>query len=229
MKTKNEYKYILKWHKKIKAIELLGGKCSKCNENRPWLLVFHHKNPNEKEFEISRFIDARWDKIQKEIIKCDLLCDRCHRELHNQNKNSIDNQSKKMLLEIKSIFGCEECGYNNYIGALDFHHIKNKLFDVGNFRLCENSCIDVKEKIEKEIDKCQVLCSNCHRNLHFDKEKFAKYKDEIYNRHYKEFKKPLNKELVINLYNSGMMQIDIAKKYERNKSVICGIIKRYKN
>jgi hypothetical protein len=58
---------------------------------------------------------------------------------------------------------CEKCGYDRYVGALDFHHkdpnekefcisrIKSRLFD---------------EKVIQELDKCELLCSNCHRELH---------------------------------------------------------------
>lgn len=226
-KQKKEYTYILRWSKKIKAINLLGGKCQNCNEDRPWLLSFHHKESNEKNFSIGDYILYRWSKVEKEVLKCELLCEKCHREKHNQNKNTNDNKSKKILLDIKSISGCEICGYNDYIGALDFHHNKDKNFEIGKVRIYDNSCDKISEKIYKEIDKCRVLCANCHQDLHFDKEKFEKYKDEIYNWDYKETKEPLDKKLVMKLYNEGMKQIDIAKKFGRNKSVICEIIKRF--
>jgi len=128
---------------------------------------------------------------------------------------------------MKSFSGCEICGYNDYIGALDFHHEKDKKFRIAGIRIYDNSCDIVKEKIINEIKKCTILCTNCHHDLHFDKEKFNKYKEEIYNWQYKEKKKPLDKELVMNLYNEGMKQIDIAKKFGRNKSTIHGILKNY--
>lgn len=64
---------------------------------------------------------------------------------------------------IKQQYGgrCERCGYDIYLGALDFHHIdpKEKDFTVGDkdFRLQE--CIE-------EIKKCILICSNCHREFH---------------------------------------------------------------
>ena len=44
-------------------------------------MVFHHRDPNTKEFKISAAI-LNWEKIRQEIDKCELLCCRCHTELH---------------------------------------------------------------------------------------------------------------------------------------------------
>ena len=71
------------------GIEKLGGKCLKCGENKFYLLDFHHRNPEEKEGELSDFSKGyNLDKFFEELQKCDLLCANCHREyhyLHNSN------------------------------------------------------------------------------------------------------------------------------------------------
>ena len=69
---------ILGWAKKLKAIELLGGCCQSCQENKPWLLEFHHTNESEKEHEISFLKSFSWEKISVELSKCQLLCRNCH-------------------------------------------------------------------------------------------------------------------------------------------------------
>ncbi len=58
---------------------------------------------------------------------------------------------------------CEKCGYNKYIGALDFHHLdpNEKDFGIGTVR---SHAFD--DKIKKELDKCILVCSNCHREIH---------------------------------------------------------------
>ena len=67
---------------KIKAVEYMGGKCSRCNySNCIWALEFHHLNPSEKEFTISG-TSRGWDKIKDELDKCVLVCANCHREIH---------------------------------------------------------------------------------------------------------------------------------------------------
>ena len=231
MKNKSEYSYVLSWSKKIKAVNLLGGKCKYCGENRPWLLNFHHKNQDEKEIDISKIRSYRWSKIEQEVLKCDLFCYNCHREIHSLiNREDLRRTKQKNILfeSIKS-FECNICGYNKTKYALDFHHIheENKKFSICEL-LVNNKVKNIEELelyILNEINKCQILCSNCHQDLHFDKEKFEKYKNEIKNWDYKELQPAIDKDLVIKMYNDGMKQTEIAKKLKCAKSTICGIIK----
>ena len=79
-----------------KAIEYLGGKCMKCGYNKNIAaLEFHHKNPTEKDFTISRnSASKKWDIIQLELDKCDLLCSNCHREEHAKNDIPLEVYQK---------------------------------------------------------------------------------------------------------------------------------------
>lgn len=68
-------------------------------------------------------------------------------------------QSRRDLInKIKTERGCAVCGYNTHAAALDFNHIcGNKLFSISQ---------DPKVAMHKllaEIDKCEILCANCHR------------------------------------------------------------------
>ncbi len=87
-KDRREYniKKVIQRRKEIrlKAISELGGKCMKCGYNKyPEVLEFHHRNPSEKDFNISRKGHCRsWQRVSEEIKKCDLLCANCHREIH---------------------------------------------------------------------------------------------------------------------------------------------------
>jgi len=58
---------------------------------------------------------------------------------------------------------CERCGYDKYIGSLEFHHKDptEKDFSVAHARLTSFS-----ERVKRELDKCELLCSNCHREVH---------------------------------------------------------------
>lgn len=68
--------------KKIKLIDYKGGKCVICGYNRcAGNLVFHHRDPNEKDFGISG-MTVGYDKLLKEADKCALLCSNCHGEVH---------------------------------------------------------------------------------------------------------------------------------------------------
>lgn len=63
---------------------------------------------------------------------------------------------------------CFNCGYNECEGALHFHHKnpKEKEFEISNAKLDGESF--TMEKIKREADKCDVLCANCHFELHYN-------------------------------------------------------------
>ena len=67
---------------------------------------------------------------------------------------------------------CELCGYNKYIGALEFHHKDPTKKDLQISKVRGRSFTD---KIKKELDKCQILCCNCHREIHFIENKEKTY------------------------------------------------------
>lgn len=71
---------------KQKCIDYKGGKCQICGYNKcNGALEFHHRNPSEKEFAISKFKTKRFcEETKKELDKCDLLCANCHREQHEK-------------------------------------------------------------------------------------------------------------------------------------------------
>jgi hypothetical protein len=52
---------------------------------------------------------------------------------------------------------CEKCGYNRCIDALEFHHLEN--LDK-NFGLSEKGYARSWKRVEKELEKCVLLCAN---------------------------------------------------------------------
>lgn len=56
---------------------------------------------------------------------------------------------------------CQICGYNRSPAALDFHHIDplEKDFSISSRMSSFNA-------IKAELDKCVLVCSNCHREIH---------------------------------------------------------------
>ena len=68
--NKIESQKVLRYAKKIKAIKYLGGSCKICNELNIFKLTFHHRDPNEKEFQFSvSGKDKRWSIIKSELDK----------------------------------------------------------------------------------------------------------------------------------------------------------------
>ena len=72
------------------------------------------------------------------------------------------NRIKIWALEYKGT-KCEICGYNRCIDALEFHHLNPNEKD---FSISDRSLILDWEPIKKELDKCILVCSNCHREIH---------------------------------------------------------------
>ena len=65
--------------------------CIQCGFDHPAALVFHHRDPSQKNGNISVVVFS-WEKkrILKEIEKCDVLCANCRRVLHFKLRNSLE-------------------------------------------------------------------------------------------------------------------------------------------
>ncbi len=71
-------------------------------------------------------------------------------------------QIKAMVVEYKG-GKCIICGYKKCIEALDLHHLDKtkKKFGISGQGLTRSW-----ESVKKEVDKCILICANCHRELH---------------------------------------------------------------
>ena len=73
-------------------------------------------------------------------------------------------RSKVKVMSVEYMGGrCELCGYSKYIGALEFHHLNP---DEKEFNISHDGKTRSWEKIKVELDKCMLLCANCHREIH---------------------------------------------------------------
>lgn len=110
-----------------------------------------------------------------------------HYNQEKSNPNSYFTQTirgyrrKLQLIELKG-GKCENCGYDKNIAALEFHHIDSsqKEFSLDSRKLSNSKW----ESLVKEVNKCKLLCANCHREIHnpeYSKEyvKSLKTKSEI--------------------------------------------------
>jgi len=69
---------------KQQAVDYKGGKCQNCGYSKYLgALEFHHLDPTQKDFEMSKFTKSPLgDFAKEELNKCILLCANCHREAH---------------------------------------------------------------------------------------------------------------------------------------------------
>jgi 5-methylcytosine-specific restriction endonuclease McrA len=87
---------------------------------------------------------------------------RTYQDRREALKKAVVKRRKKIKhLSIEYKGGkCQSCGYNKCEEALKFHHIdpKTKSFGIGAKGYTRSW-----EKVRAELDKCILLCANCHR------------------------------------------------------------------
>ena len=128
--------------------------CSKCKEEKS--IELFSKN-----------------KSKKSGYSCE--CKECHKiirkKYYDNNKEKEINrvhirrtQQVKDFKEFKSKLKCILCN-ENHIATLHFHHLDPSIKEIDlptAVRLGWS-----RDKLEKEINKCVVLCANCHAKEHY--------------------------------------------------------------
>jgi len=84
--------------------------------------------------------------------------------MEEKTKAVIKAQKRKKLHAVIMFGGkCQICGYDRCINALEFHHLdKNTKDEKPSYIILRRSW----EKVKKELDKCILVCANCHREIH---------------------------------------------------------------
>ena len=98
----------------------------------------------------------------KQTKFCSITC----KNKHHQSYNAQKNRGLQRKLEIIRLLGggCSICGYKKNLAALAFHHIdsRDKEFKL-DMRSLSNRTLEL---IQLELDKCILICHNCHAELH---------------------------------------------------------------
>ena len=160
-KYKHEQKRLAREY--IKTIKEQSG-CKICGNKNIHCLDFHHRPKTKKKNTVCNLVRQGYclNIIKKEIKKCDVICSNCHRTQHYTGKY-MRNQKGLLVYQIKSNSKCLYCN-NSKLECLDFHHTEdNKENGIGAMVRDKNITM---EQLETEINKCIILCSNCHRTLH---------------------------------------------------------------
>ena len=72
----------------------------------------------------------------------------------------LRDKRKKYTDDYKLLIGCQICGYNKCVEALEFHH-----FDGDKDFTISTGKNKGWKRIKEEINKCIVLCANCHAEI----------------------------------------------------------------
>jgi len=149
----------------LKDEKTKAGKCENCDELNVSLLEFAHYNRNNKGFDVHECFDI--ELLKQEMPKGRWLCILCHRiETYNEIKRvKIKTKSSgyKYICDKKmEIEKCQLCEFKveeNKHYCFDFDHMDQatKLYNISQMQ-----SLPITE-IQKEIDKCRLLCCKCHR------------------------------------------------------------------
>lgn len=104
---------------------------------------------------VSKILHISYDTLRNYIISNKITPKK--RDTSKYRKNV-----KEQLIQYKG-GKCQICGYNRCTQALDFHHLdpKEKELKISGGTRCF-------ETLKKEVDKCILVCANCHREIHAD-------------------------------------------------------------
>ena len=85
-----------------------------------------------------------------------------------KNGSGKDGKQQSKFLDLK----CQRCGYDKTFAALDFHHVGEKKFMIGKY--FSYACSEENKKIvNEELEKCVILCANCHREIEVTEEELS--------------------------------------------------------
>ena len=81
IRARGRRREIREWFKEFKH----SLRCTRCPENHPACLDFHHKDSTKKDLSVRQAVIQGWGKerILAEIDKCEVLCSNCHRKEHH--------------------------------------------------------------------------------------------------------------------------------------------------
>ena len=85
-------------------------------------------------------------------------CTKCRSTAVQKRRDKL----KQMAVDYKD-GKCERCDYNKSLHALDFHHKDRTQKDFG---ISKSGITRSWEKVKQELDKCMLVCANCHREIH---------------------------------------------------------------
>lgn len=108
-KDKEKFTIRNKKYKQDRSMRVLDYLCTKscmdCGTDDFKVLEFDHRDPKKKEISIARArLDWSWQKILKEIAKCDVVCANCHRIRTYERDNSYRNRRGQWKISSDVVF-----------------------------------------------------------------------------------------------------------------------------
>lgn len=142
----------------MKACNPVTGSFWKHGDKNEDGLVFHSYRLGE--FDSKGFFKIKW--ITEEAFQK-------NKKLSKDRSQQVRNRNRDIMHSRKLESGCECCGYRESAVALDFDH------RVPSEKVSEVALMGTtnRAKLFQEMDKCRILCANCHRIKTYEPQKFA--------------------------------------------------------
>ncbi len=82
------------------------------------------------------------------------------KQVHNPSRyartEQIRQETRERLLDYFSVHPCVDCGIRD-VRVLEFDHLRDKTYNIASMLHFSWA------KVLQEIEKCEVVCANCHR------------------------------------------------------------------
>jgi hypothetical protein len=102
-------------------------------------------------------------EYQRDWLRDKLKNDPEYKARHYANRQKRAKENKEKLTLLKESMSCVACGEYHPASCMDHHHLNPNIKEKGVSQMIQaNSWA----KIQEEIEKCVLVCSNCHRKIH---------------------------------------------------------------
>jgi hypothetical protein len=112
---------------------------------------------------VAKILNVSKFSVSKYLNEHNFIIKLSSEQLKINNKENVITWRKNVKLKLVQYKGgeCSNCGYNKSVRALEFHHLDPNKKD---FNISGSS--RSFEMLKKEVDKCILVCSNCHKEIH---------------------------------------------------------------
>lgn len=108
--------------------------------------------------------------LQNKCKKCQKAYDSLYYQKHKGKFSEYNRRHRKEIKDyldrLKSYSSCLNCP-EDHIATLEFHHRDPRKKDISVALAAAQGWS--LERVKKEVEKCNILCANCHRKLHYKK------------------------------------------------------------